>query len=133
MKKKIHTVWTVEDQKKLVEMWKAGRTAADISRALGKTRSAVLGRAMRSGLSRRPGNNTPRSKQKAGKGEGRVRRPVPVAVPVPAKLYALADMSLRQCRWPYGDPKEDGFGFCGAETTPGSCYCAGHKAQAYVR
>jgi len=44
----------------------------------------------------------------------------------PAKLFQLIDMEAHQCRWPYGDPKRAGFGFCGCAVFPGKPYCPEH-------
>ena len=46
------TTWTEEEHNTLVEMWRAGHTAAAIAATLGKSRNAVLGRAHRNGVSR---------------------------------------------------------------------------------
>jgi GcrA cell cycle regulator len=42
------------------------------------------------------------------------------------------DLKTTSCRWPFGDPRLPGFGFCGAAAAPGSRYCAEHKAIAFV-
>jgi len=47
------------------------------------------------------------------------------------KLYSLMDLKPRQCRWPSGDPKEEGFGFCGEHAMTGLPYCEEHAKQAY--
>ncbi len=47
------------------------------------------------------------------------------------KLYSLMDLKPRQCRWPSGDPKEEGFGFCGDHAMVGLPYCEEHAKQAY--
>ena len=49
-------VWTPENTLKLTTLWKEGRTAAWIARALGPgvSRSAVLGKVYRLGLARGP-------------------------------------------------------------------------------
>jgi GcrA cell cycle regulator len=47
-----HTTWTDEEHKTLLDMWEAGHTAAEIAKALGKTRNSILGRVYRQGISR---------------------------------------------------------------------------------
>lgn len=42
---------------------------------------------------------------------------------------SLADLEGNECRFPVGDPKEQGFGFCALEIVPGKSYCAGHLAR----
>jgi len=44
---------------------------------------------------------------------------------------ALIDLTERMCKWPYGDPREEGFTFCGRPAYPGKPYCADHVLVAY--
>jgi len=44
---------------------------------------------------------------------------------------ALIDLTEHMCRWPYGDPREEGFTFCGRPVYPGKPYCADHVLVAY--
>lgn len=46
------TPWTAPETRRVKDLWAAGMTAADIARALGKSRNAVLGKIGRLGLSR---------------------------------------------------------------------------------
>jgi GcrA cell cycle regulator len=39
--------------------------------------------------------------------------------------------STRVCEWPFGDPREPGFRFCGKRTDAGRPYCAVHCRKAY--
>lgn len=59
------------------------------------------------------------------------KRPAEPPLP-PAALFlpltALTDRS--QCRWPIGDPRADGFGFC-AVKTDSQPYCEFHRLLAY--
>lgn len=54
-----------------------------------------------------------------------------------AALPGTAPVSLvvhvnSQCRWPIGDPREPGFGFCGAAVAgEGRMYCPYHDSRAY--
>jgi len=36
------------------------------------------------------------------------------------------------CLWPFGDPSEPDFHFCGAQSLPGKPYCQEHAAKAYI-
>lgn len=58
-------------------------------------------------------------------------------LPLPADFcrpVPLLDLAADQCRFPLGDPRDAGFGFCGAprahENLP---YCDGHCRMAYQR
>ena len=44
----------------------------------------------------------------------------------------LMDLKLNSCRWPIGDPKDDDFHFCGADSVTGKPYCAEHCKLAYT-
>ncbi len=48
------------------------------------------------------------------------------------KNKQLTDLEARDCRWPIGDPRQDGFHFCGAEQMLGRPYCAAHWPMAFV-
>ena len=50
----IETVWTQERVERLEEFWASGMSAALIARALGVTRSAVIGKVHRLNLPERP-------------------------------------------------------------------------------
>lgn len=51
-----------------------------------------------------------------------VWRPLPGRAPV-----ALVDLDRGQCRWPLGDPREPGFGFCGLPVAGDrTSYCTAH-------
>ncbi|OFW84066.1 MAG: hypothetical protein A2018_03235 [Alphaproteobacteria bacterium GWF2_58_20] len=47
------------------------------------------------------------------------------------KVVSILDLSERMCRWPFGDPKNDGFGFCGHPTMENLPYCEEHARLAY--
>ncbi len=47
------------------------------------------------------------------------------------KIVSLLELSENSCRWPIGDPKESGFGFCGSDIGENRSYCASHTTLAY--
>jgi len=51
-----------------------------------------------------------------------MQEPVPMMLP-------LEDLRFDQCRWPFGDPQQAGFGFCGHQKLEGSPYCAWHRLR----
>ena len=145
--------WTDDRVSLLKRLWGEGHTAAEIAKQLGGvTRNAVIGKAHRLKLSnrvspiqqnRKPANKnverkvvveksvkvTPASTKSSGGSS--VSRKIEVE-PVPTgDLYDLMDLQPRMCRWPSGDPKEEGFGFCGSRTISGIPYCAEHAKLAY--
>lgn len=46
---------------------------------------------------------------------------------------SLIDLESQSCRWPFGDPKDEGFHFCGKKIIPGQTYCPEHNEKAYVK
>ena len=103
--------WTEERQQILVTLWKEGKSAREIAETLGEgiTRNAVIGKANRMGLS-----------QQQKKGQTTPTEPDKVLMP-----------SAKQCQWPFGDPGEADFHFCGRPIQPGWPYCLEHCSLAY--
>ena len=100
--------WTDERVDVLKQLWDEGKTASQIAAVLGITRNAVIGKAHRIGVSRRP---SPIKRRKPG-----------------ATILELTD---RMCKWPIGDPRDSDFRFCGKPTKNGLPYCEDHCLQAY--
>lgn len=140
--------WTDDRVSLLRRLWGEGHTAAEIAKELGGvTRNAVIGKAHRLKLSNRVSpiqqNRKPANKNVARKPSvsGEVVRPAPAPARVEPQVadvvsssgdvYSLMDLQPRMCRWPSGDPKKEGFGFCGAKTVSGIPYCAEHAKIAY--
>ena len=138
-------IWTPENTLKLTTLWKEGRTAAWIARALGPgvSRCAVLGKVYRLGLAREPEARwarpaAPRGAERAGEVKPVARpatrmsgppknrataRPATRSVVTPSEPTAsILSVRRDQCRWPYGCSGEQGFGLCGrlrrASSTP---------------
>jgi GcrA cell cycle regulator len=47
------------------------------------------------------------------------------------KLKTLDSLLESDCRWPVGDPKLPGFGYCGCAKVSGLPYCEAHALRAY--
>jgi len=150
-------MWTRERIAHLIRLQGDGLSAASISHALGNddktgqpifSRNAVLGKLFRLGLSNLDAPKTPRKKP--------VRKPVPAGVKtkgaspqnasdkslaivpvIPAKraangkLLNVLSLTKVNCRWPIGNPGEEGFGFCGHHCAADKSYCDEHSAIAY--
>ena len=105
---KIPSFWNDERVAKLVRLWNEGMSTPKIARLIpGSTKNGVIGKAHRLNLKPRPS-------------------PIPVKKP-PALFHP------HTCEWPHGDPKQDGFHFCGAKPVPGRPYCGKHCKLAYRR
>jgi len=152
--------WTDERIALLKKLWKDGKSAAEIAKALAKgvTRNAVIGKAHRMGLSGRASpikNPAAAPKKEPAKKELKMavkKTVVPVVTGVknnplareavaPRQIIkevfptdggvALIDLTERMCKWPFGDPREDDFTFCGRAIRQGTPYCPDHAAMAY--
>ena len=120
-------VWTEERLEELKKLWAQGLSISQIGEALGVSRNAIAGKAHRMGLPKRP---SPISKPKAEK---------PKVEPVFEEQDLPLRLELRQlvwsrskCCWPTGDPKKNGFVFCGDTVVPGKPYCLPHCKEAYT-
>ena len=102
-------MWTDDVVARLTELWNQGKSASEISRALGNgiTRNAVVGKAHRLGLKSRPS---------------------PIVRDTSCSILELND---RMCKWPIGHPGERDFHFCGRRSQPAMPYCDEHAEQAY--
>jgi GcrA cell cycle regulator len=101
--------WTTDSIATLTELWQAGKSASEIAEHLGGiSRNAVIGKAHRLGLAARPSPIKQRY----------------------AKVERLAGGG-RGCVWPFGDPGDPDFHYCGERAEPGRPYCAAHCAVAY--
>jgi len=149
------TLWTLENTLKLTSLWKEGRTAAWIARALGRgvSRSAVLGKVYRLGLARgpearrarracargaerRPEDKAAARPQKRSSGPPKIRttaRPATRDVVTPSEpTVSILSVRRGQCRWPYGCSGEPGFGLCGRTVARGA-FCAAHAEVGYQK
>jgi len=120
--------WTDEKIEDLKKLWAKGLSTAEIGRALGVSKNAVVGKSHRLNLKPRP---SPIS--------GKPAEPAPVAKAKPKpkpreseKIGDIIDLGPQMCRWPFGDPGDDDFHFCGRQVAPSKPYCAEHCAVAYV-
>lgn len=120
-------VWTDERLEELKKLWAQGLSISQIGEALGVSRNAIAGKAHRMGLPKRP---SPISKPKAEK-----LKVEPVVeeqdLPLRLELRQLV-WSRSKCCWPTGDPKKNGFVFCGDTVVPGKPYCLPHCKEAYT-
>jgi GcrA cell cycle regulator len=108
------------------------------------TRNAVIGKVHRLGLAgrapRKPARAPFRPKPRAiilrpvlprPRILSPVLREIPDLEPAPDGRIKLLDIKEGMCRWPIGDPMEEGFHFCGRRKSTVGPYCDHHAAIAY--
>lgn len=147
--------WTDERVMLLKKLWIEGKTAAEIAKLIGGgvTRNAVIGKAHRLKLSGRISPIQENARPEAGVARA-VAAPrkspkstvskvsnreiiAPVHIPPVEENYCygagvqLVELKESMCRWPIGDPKEDGFKFCGGPSEEGLPYCSHHCRVAF--
>lgn len=137
--------WRDEDVEQLKALWRLGWSASQISRQLGVTRNAVIGKVHRLALPARPAP-PPRPRRapaaRPGPREHAARTPAVRIEPVDwSAVRALEEapgeatlltLGPHMCKWPIGDPANEGFTLCGRARATGP-YCAVHGRVAYPK
>jgi len=133
------SAWTDDRVGRLKTLWLEGQTAEQISRDLahGISRSAVLGKVHRLGLSsgRTTTPATARVRQAKSVARSEAVAPTVQAAPALARTAETGRATVQsvgryQCRWPLGDPTAPDFSLCGCRAIRGA-YCGPHGARAY--
>ena len=139
--------WDDNNVSKLRELWDQGLPTAQIGKLLGFTKNAVVGKAHRIGLERRP-SPIRRTAVKPDRKKARspiipklnfeVKKDEVKETPVHQQAFQPLVKNLftksvkRGCEWPEGHPDESDFKFCGKERFEDKPYCIDHCAIAYV-
>ena len=139
--------WDDKNVSKLRELWDQGLPTAQIGKLLGFTKNAVVGKAHRIGLERRP---SPIRRTAVKPDRKKARSPIipklnfeiakkeETVIPISQQNFQpvvknLFNKSLKRvCEWPEGHPDESDFKFCGKERFEDKPYCINHCAVAYV-
>jgi len=139
--------WDDNNVSKLRELWDQGLPTAQIGKLLGFTKNAVVGKAHRIGLERRP---SPIRRTAVKPDRKKARSPIipklnfeitkekTKEIPIVEQSFQLIIKNhftknvKRGCEWPEGHPDETDFKFCGKERFEGKPYCINHCAVAYV-
>ena len=139
--------WDDSNVSRLRELWDQGLPTAQIGKLLGFTKNAVVGKAHRIGLERRP---SPIRRTAVKPDRKKARSPI-----IPKLNFEVAKTEVKEktvlqqnfqpvvknlfnkstkrgCEWPEGHPDESDFKFCGKERFEEKPYCIKHCAVAYV-
>ena len=138
--------WDDNNVAKLRDLWDQGLPTAQIGKLLGFTKNAVVGKAHRIGLERRPSpiRRTavkpdrkkarspvmPKLNFESTKEQEIVSKEPAVFQPVVKNIFTAAPK--RGCEWPEGHPDEADIRFCGKDRFEDKPYCLDHCAVAYV-
>ena len=139
--------WNNDNVAHLRELWDQGLPTAQIGKLLGFTKNAVVGKAHRIGLERRP---SPIRRTAVKPDRKKARSPImpklnfeskPInqietfhnsKIFIPATKNLIMSKLKRGCEWPEGHPGETGFHFCDKKRFDEKPYCLKHCAVAYV-
>ena len=137
--------WNDDNVLRLKELWDQGLPTAQIGKLLGFTKNAVVGKAHRIGLERRP---SPIRRTAVKPDRKKARSPVMPKLNFekqesekiqnnvvnfqPSVKNIFVSNPKRGCEWPMGHPDESGFHFCGKERFDDKPYCLDHCTVAYV-
>ena len=137
--------WDENNVAKLKDLWDQGLPTAQIGKLLGFTKNAVVGKAHRIGLERRP---SPIRRTSVKPDRKKARSPVmpklnfennssenksqETNVFQPIVKNLISSSPKRGCEWPEGHPDEIEFRFCGKDRFEDKPYCIDHCAVAYV-
>jgi GcrA cell cycle regulator len=140
--------WTDARIETLTTLWRSGLSASRIAKALGGvTRNAVIGKVHRLGLAGRTTPRAPRPIRTAARAparplrartrqsasQARERRTPEVEIVEIVEIgdtLELVTLAAHACRWPIGDPRATGFGFCGRPVNKAP-YCESHRRRAF--
>lgn len=126
---KLDLEWTPQQVERLTELWTLGWTCRAIAADIGTTPSAITGKRIRLNLPGRPdplkNHYLYHPKKPVAELPYLFRRrrantpdpelPLEPVSPNPLML-TIAELTASTCRWPIGEPRQPGFGFCGHTT-----------------
>ena len=139
--------WNEENVLRLKDLWDQGLPTAQIGKLLGFTKNAVVGKAHRIGLERRP---SPIRRTAVKPDRKKARSPMMPKLNFennenqiedlkngsnnfqPILRNTLISKNNRGCEWPIGHPEEQDFHFCNKKRFGDKSYCLEHCAIAYV-
>ena len=141
--------WTEDKVIQLRELWDQGLPTSQIGKILDFTKNAVVGKAHRIGLERRP---SPIKRSIIKPDRKKAKAPITPDLSFNLKSDENFDYNNSSknsngrifhksilgnnksvgCEWPIGHPNEIDFHYCGGEKIEGKPYCMEHCSKAYV-
>ena len=135
--------WTDDKVLQLRELWYEGLPTSQIGKILDFTKNAVVGKAHRIGLDRRP---SPIKRSVIKPDRKKARAPVTPNLSFNLKSDIDFDGNVNKnllnnglmkkinngCEWPIGHPNEIDFRYCDQEKIEGKPYCVKHCSKAYI-
>ena len=124
--------WTPEADAILREHWETN-AASVIVQMLSAIGFHVTPNGVRARVTKttrfRKGKGAPGRRRNVTSRSPRIYEPPPT--PPDARMIGLMDLGPHDCSFPIGDPKQPGFGYCGAPKMVVGSYCRYHRHLAY--
>jgi GcrA cell cycle regulator len=132
--------WSPNEISTLTQLWPLW-PASVIAERLGRSRNAVIGqvsRQRRAGLKLKSEPMRPKPKSSRPRSPRKPQLKLIMTEPKPPPRYIqcpcqLIELEPGQCKWPFGNPHEHGFYFCGAIAFDDAPYCPVHMQIAHQR
>ena len=128
--------WTPEFDDQLRAMVDEGKPTDQIANELGRSVGAIRWRLSRLKIKREaPSMPVMRAPEPIEPVEAlpfvppESSAPQPVSEP-PTGLISIMELTEHTCRWPFGDPRETDFSYCGAWKSAAGPYCSNHAKRA---
>lgn len=135
--------WSAEEKQIIINNWKSKSATQIVAMLQGRTRSAIIGEVRRLRLTGEMSAYLVKRERKHGPRGPRKKRirlvvvkEMPKAKPPPPPdaiigRCSVLDLNQYNCHWPFGDPKQPGFYFCGEAALDGRPYCGHHDSISY--
>lgn len=126
--------WTRPAEIMLEKLWREGKFASEIAREMQAagykvTRCSAIGKANRMQL---PARGSPIVRSYPVRPAPKANLKVIKTMSEPQTGITLLELTPQSCRWPQGDPKREGFTFCGKQRE-GRSYCGDHEKIAFSK
>ena len=125
--------WTPERIDQLRELCAEGLSFAAVGEALGISKNAAIGKALRIGINKtaapHPARRRPRQQRSLSR-RGLALKEIRWGKTATGASVALLDLREHHCRWPVSSEGVTTL-FCGAPKIDGAPYCPAHCALAY--
>jgi len=133
-------IWNPRAIERLCELGAEKITSAEIAEKLSRefvgsiSPSGVRAKAAVLGIPLRGRELQMKEWRQKGSVSQKPRKPAAPRIPVESIIpvgVTFANLERLSCRYPIGDPQDDGFTFCGLNNE-GNTYCPGHRQLCYV-
>lgn len=117
-------IWTQRRMDELRNLWNTKLSASQIGKRMGISKGSVISKVHRMGLKSR---RAPVTASKKVRGQPTGHRHAPLPKMWRGVYEAVMGLQSDSCRYPIGEPDQEGFRFCMGLAIKGGVYCHEHK------